>query len=1388
MTSTDVRGLCLHETFERQAEATPDATAIVCGDRRLTYADLDGRSNRLARLLRGRGLGTGHFVAIYFDRSELPIVALLACHKSGVAYVPIEPTHPCERIRYIAAELGISACLTEAGLAARAVEYFAGAQVIDLDAAETELALHTDLPFADAESDVSPVDLAYVIYTSGSTGRPKGVMVEHRAATWYVDAFNDVCATRVGDRVYQGFSLSFDGSVEEIWMAFSNGSTLVVPTGDAPRFGDDLGRYLIAQGVTYFSTVPTMLSTLSEDIPSLRTVVLSGEVCPPELVNRWARPGLRLLNVYGPTEATVNTTVKECTPGLPVTIGRPLAGYRIHVVDEQLRAVPDGEKGELLISGPTLARGYVGQPALTEERFPLLPQLDGADRFYRTGDLVRRTHDGDLEFHGRLDTQVKIRGYRVELSEIESVLLEHPGVGTAAVVLVERDGLQQLAAYVVPAGTEVELDRGSALELLEARMPPYMVPGFLDVLPELPRTTSGKVDRARLPAPARALVRESRTVVEPRGELERAVAGAWGEILGVASVSVDDDFFLDLGGHSLLAALMVTRLRERIPQPAAVRDVYECPTVRTLAQRLESRPAADRIETSARTPNRAAFDSVPRWRRWLTITLQGLSIYFLSAVGLVLSVPVLLSLGWVNGVVSTATWVITSVALIVLAWPILLAFSIAAKWAIIGRYRAGDHPLWGSYYWRSWICDRFQAFGGAGLLIGTPLLPVYYRLMGARVGKRCTLDTAQVAAWDLVTIGDDTSIGAGTQLSGTRVEDGMLRLGTVEIGSGCFVGIHSALGLGVRMGHGSALDDQSLLADGEQLAPGAGYRGSPVEPAEVVLPVGGRPTGSARRFLFGGLHLLLAYLLGLGLLLPAVGFVIAWRLAFLVGGLAGELVAMACSVPVGVVVSCLVIAGVRRAILSTMRPGTYPVESLIYVRKWLSDGLMSLSRTLLLPVYTTLYLPPWLRLMGAKIGPRAELSTVQSFAPELIAVGPESFFADGSIIGGRRAHRGVFEVAVNRVGRRSFVGNSAVLPVGISLGDGCLLGVQSLPPHGGPRVPDGTEWLGSPSFRLTHRPKVGNFDDTVTYRPTRTLYLQRAVVDALRILIPGYLGLAGLVAWFALAYWIAENASALTTVAAVPLAGILVGLCAVVVVAGLKKAVMGTFKPEIKPLWSMYVWLNEMVNGSYESVVTAVLLPFLGTPFVAPLLRLMGCRIGKHTYIASTLMSEWDLIEIGDHAALNSGVVIQNHLFEDRVFKSSRLTIGPETSIGNMSVILYDSQLEKGAVVGPLSLLMKGETLRERTRWCGIPTAPAGPPEASAAALCRVPAIPVLHSHPHDPVPGRFAPPRARPVLGVPIVLAALIVALLAAAVLLAAPTAAEPDATPLPHPTDIRH
>jgi amino acid adenylation domain-containing protein len=541
----DADATCLHELFEQWVDRTPDAPALVRGDITLSYAELDARANQLARYLKAAGIGPGSFVGLCFDRSELPIIAILASLKAGGAYVPLEPGHPDDRLRFIASEANVAVVLTEMALLPRASGLSETAVVAAIDDALLGINELSRERLSRADTGVSPSDLSYVLYTSGTTGRPKGVMPEHRNVVHFVRAFNEVCTTTSKDRIYQGFALGFDGSTEEIWMAFSNGATLVAGSKDTPKFGNDLARFLREAGVTYLSTVPTMLSTMTEDIPCLRQLVVSGEACPPELVGRWARDGRVMLNVYGPTEATVNTTAVALQPGRPVTIGSPLKGYSTLILDEQMQPVPRGSKGELFVGGPGVSRGYLNQPDLTARVFI----QEGDRRLYRTGDLVRLNDDGELEFFGRIDGQVKIRGFRVELSEIEAVLLEQPQIASTAVRLWEREGVPSLAAYVVLNAGAGELNRGAVVDSLRSRLPAYMVPAHLDVLDALPMLASGKVDRKALSEPQMPLVPDADEGPAPETELEQQIASCWAQLFKLPRVGAEQDFFLDLGGH-----------------------------------------------------------------------------------------------------------------------------------------------------------------------------------------------------------------------------------------------------------------------------------------------------------------------------------------------------------------------------------------------------------------------------------------------------------------------------------------------------------------------------------------------------------------------------------------------------------------------------------------------------------------------------------------------------------------------------------------------------------------------------------------------------------------------------------------------------------------------
>jgi non-ribosomal peptide synthetase-like protein len=1305
---------CLHEIFERHVDTHPHDTALICGDRRLSYLEVERRANRLAWRLRSLGAGPGRLVALYLERSEKPIIAMLAILKAGAGYVPIDPAYPPDRIRHILGDADIELLVTESKLAERVESHpIPKTLTVDAPTRATDFHLEPETRPERSETEVGPTDVCYIIYTSGTTGRPKGIVTEHRNVVAFAASFKEVCGLGRSDRVYQGFSLGFDGSVEEIWMAFSSGATLVVGSPELARLGEETARFMRSHGVTFFSTVPTFLSMINEDVPSLRCLVVSGEPCPPDLVQKWARPGRRMLNVYGPTETTVNATFWECVPHVDVKIGRALPGYETYVLNEALRPVTPGESGELYIGGPGIARGYLNQPELTRKHFVRSPfeGNGGSERLYRTGDLVREDSDGELFFLGRNDGQVKVRGYRIELAEIESALRDHPHIDAAAVKVIQNDGLAELAAYVrISLDGGSSLDRTEVLDRLRERLPPYMIPGFLDVMPELPTLASGKVDRSRLPKPSTPLLRAKETLSAPRDALEQKIHAIWKGIFKTEEISIDDDFFQDLRGYSLLAAQLISRLRLEHGIEVALRDVYSHPTIARLATHIRLQVASEERSDLARAApsDRTRHEGrkpAPAHERVCCVILQTLTtplLYGLLTAPLILSASLLFRMS--EGSLGELPGIALLVAIVLFWYPLGLVLSIAFKWLVVGRYRAEAYPLWSLKYYRFWLVNRIQQLSGVGLLSGTPVMGLYYRLMGAKVGPRSILDTPFCSAFDLVHIGDDSCVGSETHLLGYRIESGQLHFGRVDIGHRCFVGIHSVLGLDVCMQDDSRLGDLSLLADGERLEQGTSHRGSPAEPGPVPVPALEDIELRRHPVAFGLLHLLLIELLGLFLLstlAPGLALVIG---AFTLHGNAVGMVAVLGAVPLSVICFCLFAAALKAIVLPRAGPGTHRIESWYFVRKWFIDALMALSRGYMRPLYTTIYLPSWLRSLGARVGRRAEISTVSQVSPELIDISDESFFADGSIIGGRHFHRGMVEFSRNRIGRRSFIGNNAILPIGKEVGENCLIGVLSVPPQEHERTPDGSEWLGSPSFPLPFRRKVEGFDSKVIYTPTRALYAQRLWIDAIRILIPFA------ISWFsALGFYSALTLGwlhlpgwafyLLSPGAAAAIAGA-AALCVVLV----KIAAMGRFEPVIKPLWCRYVWWNEVVNGAYETIGAPALAPWLGTLAFNAYMRLMGCQIGKWSYLGTTLFSEFDLVHIGDHVALNAGVVVQNHLFEDRIMKSSHLKIDDGCSVGNMAVILYDTEMGPRSTVGPLSLLMKGEQLPEDTHWIGVPT------------------------------------------------------------------------------------
>jgi amino acid adenylation domain-containing protein len=576
---------CLHELFERQVERAPHATAVRSGDECLSYAELNARANRLAHDLRARGVGPEVRVALCLDRGPEMVAAVLAVLKAGGVYVPLDPAYPHDRLAYMLADSAPAVVLTQRPVAEAlgAVLDGLGVPVLRLDEAAPRWASQPETN--PARGGLTPQNPAYLIYTSGSTGRPKGVLVPHRGLCNVAATQQGVFGVTPDDRVLQFASLSFDAAAFEMILALAWGASLCVAPREELLPGPKLLALLRKHAVTTVILPPSALAALPvEELPALRTISVAGEAFPAELAARWGARH-RLLNLYGPTEGTIWSSAGECadTARKP-DIGPPVGNVRAYVLDAGLQPLPVGVPGELYLGGAGVARGYLGRPGLTAERFVPDP-FGGAPgaRLYRTGDRVRWLASGRLDFMGRVDNQVKVRGFRIEPGEIETRLAEHPAVSDA-VVLVREDkpGDRRLVAYYLGEAVEIEALRAH----LSQRLPEYMVPAAYLRLERLPLTPNGKVDRRALPAPERSSY-GTRGYQAPRSEAERTVAAVWAEVLGVESVGAHDRFF-DLGGHSLLLVRVQGRLVEAFGRPVPITHLFSYLTVSALAAALEA--------------------------------------------------------------------------------------------------------------------------------------------------------------------------------------------------------------------------------------------------------------------------------------------------------------------------------------------------------------------------------------------------------------------------------------------------------------------------------------------------------------------------------------------------------------------------------------------------------------------------------------------------------------------------------------------------------------------------------------------------------------------------------------------------------------------------------
>jgi amino acid adenylation domain-containing protein len=569
-----------HQLFEEQVERTPNATALVSGQDRLTYRELNNRANQLAHHLQKLGVGPETMVGIAVDRSVEMVVGVLGTLKAGGAYAPLDPSYPKDRLDFMIRDAQVKVLLTDN----RLIQFLPETEAV-------VVALDTQWEIISSESADNPAckaradNLAYVIYTSGTTGAPKGVLLEHRGLNNLIAQQTRAFDITPNSRVLQFSSFSFDASVSEVFVTLIQGATLYIASKESLQPDSPLIGVLKDNAISTVTLSPSVLAVLpAHELSDLGTVISAGEACTSEIVRKWA-DGRRFINAYGPTEATVCATMSECLEsGQSPTIGRPIGNTQIYLLDKNMRPVPIGAPGEIYIGGVGLARGYLNRPELTAERFiPNAFANEPGARLYRTGDLARHMTDGCLEYLGRRDNQVKLRGFRIELGEIEALLSQREDIKQAVVIdREERPGDKRLIAYVV-AKQQSPLSVNHLRGYLKDKLPEFMVPSTFVFMDALPTSPNGKLDRRALPEVDAQRPDLEESFVAPRSEAERVIAEIWKETLKLEEVGVNDNFF-DLGGHSLLMTIMHGKLRQAFGKSLSMIEMFTYPTIEALAE------------------------------------------------------------------------------------------------------------------------------------------------------------------------------------------------------------------------------------------------------------------------------------------------------------------------------------------------------------------------------------------------------------------------------------------------------------------------------------------------------------------------------------------------------------------------------------------------------------------------------------------------------------------------------------------------------------------------------------------------------------------------------------------------------------------------------------
>jgi amino acid adenylation domain-containing protein len=1312
------RDRCIHELFEAQAAATPSHIAVIDGDCRVTYRELFNQTTLLAGRLIALGVGTDVPVCLLADRGADTIAAIYGILRAGGFYVPLDAGWPVGRIARVLADVAPPVLVTVAANADQVPDDYGGAVLlVDALTVDTGAAPPTG-------RRATPASAVYCLYTSGSAGDPKGVVVEHRGLVKRIQWLQDQYPLAANDRVLHRTPCGFGISEWELFWALPHGASIVVAAPAGHRDAVYLHRLMLEHRVSIGFFVPSMLALLLEHLEAegvnrslpLRLMFTCGEALTAETCSAFFRGfDARLVNLYGPTEADM--TFWECPrlgPGdtvETVPIGRPISNATAYVLDDNLRPLAIGATGQLYLGGATSARGYLNRPDLTATAF--LPNPFGAGRIYKTGDLARWRADGNLEFLGRADRQLKLRGYRIEPGDIESVLLRHPDVAQALVLLRGDDpATHQLVGYVTPDNVDVE----RLLVICRAQLPPHMVPSGIVPMTRFPLTDRQKVDRAALRRISPRRRRSDDTpFVPPRTDMERTIEQVWRGVLDIETpIDVEADF-VTLGGTSLLAGRATTLLRHATSVNLPGTAMYTHPTIARLASLISQleREGDDGTPVAPATPAARSRwrGDIPTSPTALLWQLAGIMLTPFTGDVAYVAVAYLLAYGVSR---QYGSWVMAPavVLAIVLETVVLALLALALKWLVLGRVRPGRHPVYGAYYLRWWLVTG--VVNGvttllANQLSGTVLFNVWYRLLGARVGRRVLLDT-EIETPDLVSLGDDVTIERETTINPATVQQGELILTPIAIGNGCRVAPRA------HVTPGTSVPDWTSVGPLSTTTPG---NATDMRPTGARRPV--RPQTALHLFVGAPLLLILfalpaipeAYLLesihdGLVTRLGPDGLLVFW--------------AVMPWVYLFVLGECffLEVVLMKRLVVGRFRPGPRSHTAWDCFRRWLIERLThnDLFDGAMAPWVGTEILSIKYRMLGARIGRRVAIDYFGAIEHDMVTVGDNCMFGAGVTL----VTSDDEETRPIMIERGANVLDTCCLMPGVTVMEGALCGSSTLGPKGHtfPAHSVSTGNRGGTPVLLRQRKDDIAADPSGIPSDEQTLIARARQRHAstrswlgynLWVVLSGaiWTPVENLMLLGLLLFWLRSGLETWALVLLTPPVYLGFNVLHALVVCAAKWLLTGRIRAGNYPFygwfhfrWAMLIHVLNSASGFTDLLG--------GTVFAGLYNRMLGTRVGKNTCLMATAFRtrEPDLVEVGDETSVNDDALLSCHTVENMVLKLAPARTGRGCTLRGGAVLMPGAAMEEGAVLLEQSQVLKGETVPAGTVWAGLPATQVG--------------------------------------------------------------------------------